>query len=64
MENPGFTEEQLRWLEDIICNKVLPAPMIMKNRWGIGQCGGCLDGILGMLETVRGFRNDNQSKTV
>ena len=64
MSVPEFNEEQIEWLEDFICNKVLPRPMMMRNRWGYAQCNQCLDGIMWMLETVRGCRDDNQSKTV
>ena len=60
MNDVTFDEKQIQCMEDYICNKLLPRPMIMRNRWGIGQCGDCVETIMIMLETVRGFRHDDE----
>lgn len=48
-----FSKEELEWLEDRICNKVLPTPMIMRHEYGIGQCQRCLDVLQAFLDEVR-----------
>jgi len=52
-----FTREQIEWLEDRLCNKVAPTPMLMRYKYGIGQCQRCLDVIQAMIDEVRDERH-------
>jgi hypothetical protein len=59
-----FTTEQVDWLADRICNKVLPVPMLMRFRYGIDPCQKCLDVVEELLDEIRSLEDDAKRETV
>lgn len=54
-----LTQEQLDFLIDRYYHLAMIRPMIMKNKYGIGQCGECLDGCDKFLRLLREMENED-----